>query len=108
MVQEYIIDPEFKNNLFNDIEKTGKELKEELKEEFGRLLNKKINSRIDSQINASKFEAVYALTVSKKEREKTMSEVKEVRSEGWKKALKEANGDEAKAYSIYKKVNAFP
>lgn len=108
MVQEYAIDPEFKDSLFNDIEKTGEELKVELKEEFGRLLDNKINSRIDSQINASKFEAVYALAVPKKERERTMNEVKEVRLEGWKKALKKANGDEEKAYEIYKKANAFP
>ncbi|MAG01776.1 hypothetical protein CMI42_00405 [Candidatus Pacearchaeota archaeon] len=108
MVQEYAVNPEFKDDLFNDIEKTGEELKEELKEEFGRLLNNKINSRIDSQISASKFEAVYAFSVSKEEREKTMAEVKEVRSEGWKKALKEANGDEEIAYEIYKKANVFP
>ncbi len=107
MEQEYIINPEFKNNLLNDIENTGNELKEELKDELERLKNK-INSRINSQINASKFEAIYALTVSKKEREKTMKDVKEVRLESWKKALKEANGDEEKAYAIYKKINTFP
>ena len=51
----------------------------------------------DGRKSSDVFEKVYTSNVSKEEREKTMEEVKEVRTEGWKKALDDANGDEEKS-----------
>ncbi|MAG01873.1 hypothetical protein CMI42_00910 [Candidatus Pacearchaeota archaeon] len=62
----------------------------------------------DGRKSSDVFEKVYTSNVSKEEREKTMEEVKEVRTEGWKKALDDANGDEDRASIIYEKMNAFP
>ncbi len=107
MADQCIINKEFRDNVFNDIERTGEELNEQLKgqmKEFGELMKKKI----EAQVNFAKFEASYGFNVSKKEREKTMKEVKEVRQEMWNEALKKANGDTKNAYSFYIKDCSFP
>lgn len=89
-------------DIFRDIERTGEELKEELK---GFVID--AQKIIDMQVNCSKFEAVYALTVSKKEREKTIKEVKEIRQGLWKESLKKAKGNPKNAYALYKEICAF-
>lgn len=107
MADQCTINKKFRNNVFNDIERTGEELNEQLKgqmKEFGELMKKKI----DAQVNFAKFEAAYGFSVSKKERAKTMKEVKEVRQELWNEALKKANGDTKNAYSFYKMNCSFP
>ena len=102
-IQECNINPEFRNNIINDIEKTGEFLKSQLK-----VFLEKSEKTIDSQVNCAKFEAVYGLIISKNERKKTMKEVKEIRNELWKNALTESKGDSKKAYTIYKKICSFP
>ena len=109
-VQECNINPEFKNELFFDIERTGETLKENLEEQSKELkefleVSKK---KIDSQVNCAKFQAAYGFTVSKKERLKTMKEVKEVRAELWREALKKAKGNTKNAYAFYKEACSFP
>lgn len=93
----------FINNIIKDINETGEEVKQQFKE-----LSEKAQKRIDSKVNCAKFEAIYALTVSKKERKQTMKEVKEVRSDLWKEALKKAKGDTKTAYAFYKESCSFP
>ena len=91
------VNPEFMNNVFGSINKTGEEFKQQFKE-----LSESAQRSIDSQVNCAKFEVAYALTVSKKVRAKTMTEVKEVREMLWKDALKKAKGDSKKACVFYK------
>ena len=101
--QECIINQEFRNNVFSNIEKTGEQLKEQMKD-FEIVIKKKI----DAQVNCAKFEASYGFSVSKNDRIKTIKEVKEVRQELWVEALKKANGNTKNAYSFYKKTCSFP
>jgi len=56
----------------------------------------------------SKFESAYTLSVSKKQRLKTMKEVKEVRNELLQESLKKANGNVNHASKIYEVLCAFP
>jgi membrane-associated HD superfamily phosphohydrolase len=90
-------------NIFKNIELTGEKFKQEFKE-----LAEKAQMAMNSQMNNSKFEAAYALFVNKKQRMKTMSEVKEVRNELWQEALKKSNGDVNDASEIYEKLCSFP
>ena len=90
-------------NIFKNIELTGERFKEEFKE-----LAMKAQRAMDTQINTSKFEAAYALSVSKKQRLQTMTEVEEVRNELWQESLKKANGNVNDASKIYEKLCAFP
>ena len=90
-------------NIFKNIELTGEKFKQEFKE-----LAVKAQMAMDSQMNASKFETAYAFSVSKKQRLKTMAEVKEVRNELWQEALKKSKGDITDASEIYEKLCAFP
>jgi|WetSurMetagenome_2_1015567.scaffolds.fasta_scaffold74657_2 hypothetical protein len=96
------INEQFKDELFNNIEKTG----EDLKKQFEDLLNLS-QKRIDSQVNCSKFEAAYAFSVPKKKREETMKQVKEVRGELWKQSLREAKGNPNDAYEVYCRLCSF-
>lgn len=96
------INPELKNFLFENLEQTEENLKGDI-EDFVILAKKKI----ESQLNRVRFEAAYGLSLSKKQREKTMQEVKEVRAELWKEALEKANGDTKKAYAFYKSSCSF-
>ena len=90
-------------NIFKNIELAGERFKQEFKQ-----LAIKAQVAMDTQINTSKFEAAYALSVSKKQRLQTMKEVKEVRNELWQESLKKANGDVNVASEIYEKLCAFP
>lgn len=101
--QECVINKEFRDNIFKEIELTGEQIKEQMKE-FEAVMKK----RIDVQVNLTKFEAAYAFNVPKSQRTKTMEAVKKVRKEMWKEALKKANGDTKLAYSIYMEENTFP
>ena len=92
-----------KQQFFEDIEKTG----EHLKQEF-RKLSEQGQKRIDSQIQSAKFEGVYALTVVKSKRTKTMSELNEIRNDLWKQALEKASGDSKKAFIFYDELCDFP
>lgn len=103
MTNQECINKEFRNNVFSDIEKTGEQLKEQIKG-FETIIKKKI----DAQINCAKFEASYGFSTSKRDRIKTMKEVKEVRQELWNDALKRAKGDTKLAYSFYKDICSFP
>lgn len=89
--------------IFKNIELTGERFKQEFKE-----LAAKAQVVMDAQVNISKFEAAYALSVSKKQRLQTMKEVKEVRNELWQESLKKANGNIRDASEIYEKLCAFP
>ena len=90
-------------NIFKNIELTGEKFKQEFKQ-----LAIKAQVAMDTQVNTSKFEASYALSVSKKQRVQTMKEVKEVRNELWQESLKKASGDVNVASEIYEKLCAFP
>ena len=90
-------------NIFKNIETAGERFKQEFKE-----LAVKAQMAMNSQMNTSKFEASYALSVSKKQRAQTMVEVKEVRNELWQESLKKANGNVSDASEIYEKLCAFP
>ncbi len=90
------------HDIFNDIERTG----EQLKQEF-RKLSEQAQKKIESQVESAKFEAAYALRVSKENRKKTMQDVKEVRNDLWKQALDKANGDTKKALTFYDELCAF-
>ena len=90
-------------NIFKNIEIAGEKFKQEFKE-----LAAKAQTAMDSQINSSKFEAAYALSVNKKQRMKTMAEVKEIRNKLWQEALKKSNGNINDASEIYEKLCAFP
>lgn len=92
-----------KQQFFEDIEKTGESLKQEFKK-----LSEQAQKRIDSQIQSAKFEAVYALNVSKSKRTKTMSELADLRTDLWKQVLEKANGDSKKAAIFYEEICAFP
>lgn len=107
MADQCTINKEFRDNVFNDIERTGEKLNEQLK---GQMIEFQVimKKRIDAQVNLAKFEAAYGFNVSKKQREKTMKQVKEVRQEMWKEALKKANGDKELAYTFYMEENSFP
>ena len=83
--QESIINPEFKNDILNNIEKTGENAKAEIQK-----ISEASQRKIDSQVRSAKFETVYGLIVSKKDRKKTMNEINEVRSELWKESLTKA------------------
>jgi hypothetical protein len=96
-------DSEKPQNIFENIEKTGEDFKQQFKE-----LAIKAQKSMDSQINSTKFEAAYALSVSKKQRLQTVKEVKEVRTELWQEALKKANGNTNDASEIYENLCAFP
>jgi len=107
MPEQCTINKEFRDNVFNDIERTGEELNEQLKgqmKEFAELMKKKI----DAQVNCAKFEASYGFSVSKNDRTKTKKEVKEVRQELWNEALKKSKGDTKNAYAFYKTNCSFP
>jgi len=103
MAEQCTMNKEFREDIFKDIERTGEQIKEQMAE-FQEVMRKKI----DAQVNIAKFEAAYAFNVPKKQREKTMREVKEVRKEMWSEALKKSNGDTKLAYSFYKKACTFP
>ena len=90
-------------NIFKNIELTGEKFKQEFQE-----LAVKAQMAMNSQMNTSKFEASYALSVSKKQRVQTMNEVKEVRNELWQEALKKSNGNINDASEIYERLCAFP
>ena len=90
-------------NIFKNIELTGEKFKQEFQE-----LAVKAKMAMNSQMNTSKFEASYTLSVSKKQRVQTMSEVKEIRNELWQESLKKANGNVNDASEIYEKLCAFP
>lgn len=68
----------------------------------------KAQNAMDSKMQSAKFEAAYALSVSKEQRIKTMKEVKGVRQELWEIALKKSNGDVNGACDVYEKLCAFP
>ena len=91
------------DNIFKNIELTGERFKQQLQE-----LAVRAQMAMNSQMNTSKFEAAYALSVLKKQRVKTMDEVKEVRNELWQEALKKSNGNINDASEIYEKLCAFP
>lgn len=90
-------------NIFRNIEVIGERLKQEMKE-----MSLKAQKIMDNQIDTSKFEAAYALSVSKKQRIKTREEVKEVRKSLWEEALKKTNGNINDACEMYEKLCAFP
>jgi len=89
--------------IFNDIDQAGELMKKQLVE-----LSAKLKKNFDTRIQSAKFEAAYAITVNKAQRNKTMNEVKEVRSDLWKQALDKANGDTKKAYVFYDELCGFP
>ena len=60
------------------------------------------------KMNSSKFEEAYILSVSKRQRLKTMTEVGEVRSELWQEAMRRADGNVNDASEIYEKLCSFP
>ena len=90
-------------NIFKNIDLTGEKFKQEFQE-----LAIKAQIAMNSQMNTSKFEASYALSVSKKQRVQTMTEVKGIRNELWQESLKKANGNVNGASEIYEKLCAFP
>ena len=90
-------------NIFKNIELTG----ERFIQQFQQLATK-AQLAMNSQVNTSKFEASYALSVTKKQRMQTMNEVKEVRKELWQEALEKSNGNINVASEIYEKLCAFP
>lgn len=90
-------------NIFKNIELTGEKFKQEFQE-----LAVKAKRTMNSQMNTLKFEASYALSVSKKQRMQTIAEIKEVRNELWQKSLKKAKGNVNDAFEIYEKLCAFP
>ena len=90
-------------NIFKNIELTG----EKFKQEFQKLAVK-AQMTMSSQINTSKFEASYALSVSKKQRIQTMNEVREIRNELWQDSLKKTNNNVNDASEIYGKLCVFP
>ena len=90
-------------NIFKNIELTGEKFKQEFQE-----LAVKSQMAMNSQMNTSKFEASYALSVSKKQRVQTMTEVKGIRNELWQESLKKANGKIIGASEVYDKLCAFP
>ena len=92
-----------RQEIFKEIEKTG----EQFKQEFINL-SRIAQKRIESQIQSTKLEAAYALTINKKQRAKTMSDVKNIRNELWKQSLDKANGDSKKATIFYDEICAFP
>lgn len=89
--------------IFKDIERAGEEFKEQFKQ-----LAKNAQIGMDSKVQSAKFEAAYALTVSKEQRKITMTEVKEIRGDLWEQAMKKANGDSVKASIFYEKICEFP
>ena len=89
--------------IFREIEQTGEQFKEQFK-----LLAEKAQKGMDSKVQSAKFEAAYALTVSKSQRNKTMGDVKEIRNGLWQEALSKANGDSHKASIFYEKLCDFP
>ena len=90
-------------NIFKNIDLTGEKFKQEFQE-----LAVKAQMAMNSQMNTSKFEASYALFVSKEQRLQTMVEVKEIKNELWQESLKKANGNLNDASEIYEKLCAFP
>ena len=90
-------------NIFKNIDLTGEKFKQEFQE-----LAVKAQMAMNSQMNTSKFEASYALSVSKKQRVQTMTKVKGVRNELWQESLKKANGNVSEASEIYEKLCVFP
>ena len=96
-------DSEKSQNIFKDIERTGENFKQQFKE-----LEERARKDINSRVQSTKFEAAYALSVSKKQRLQTMKEVKEVRDELWEEVLRKANGNTNDASEIYEKLCASP
>jgi len=92
----------FVNDVISEINQTG----ETLKNDFAQLA-KSAQKKIDSQVVSANFEAVYGLTTTKKQRKKTMGDVKEVREELWANALKKAKGNTNDAYDLYCKSCSF-
>lgn len=99
---EQISNEPFFKEVIKGIEETGEDLKQSFRE-----LSEIAQKKIEAKTNSSKFEATYSMLVSKKQRLKTMKEVREVRSELWVNALKEAKGDVKTAYSFYKRDSSF-
>lgn len=67
----------------------------------------KAEKQTNSNIYLPKFESVYAKSVSKDKREKTMKELKDIRERLWKKSLEKANGDTNLAFSFYEEACDF-
>ena len=61
---------------------------------------------VKSMIKTFKFNWIYSQNVSEEQEKITAKSVKEYREEFWNKALKQAKGDEEKAYEIY--MNLYP
>ena len=92
-----------KKNVFKNIDMAGEQYIEQFKE-----LADKATKAICKQMTVAKFEANYAFSVSKEQRAKNMSEVKEIRNELWQEALKESKGDVKIASNAYDIICAFP
>jgi len=88
--------------IFKDIEQAGQLMKQQLVE-----LSDKLKKNFDTCIQSAKFEAAYAITLTKEQRSKTMNDVKKVRNDLWKQALDKANGDAKKAYVFYDELCDF-
>ena len=99
---EQVQSPPFVKDIIEDIEETGEYFKQSLRE-----LSEIGQRRIDAKTNSSKFEAIYGLSVSEKQRTKTMKDVSDVRSELWNDSLKKAKGNTKDAYAFYKKASSF-
>ncbi|MBS3083543.1 hypothetical protein J4423_01940 [Candidatus Pacearchaeota archaeon] len=92
-----------KQEIFKNIETTGKKYINQFK-----ILAEKAQKSMANQMNMAKFEATYTLSVEKEQRKKTMFQVKEIRNDLWKEALKQANGDVNVASNIYDRLCSFP
>lgn len=88
--------------IFRDIELAGEQFKQQFRQ-----LAEKAQRGMDSKIQSAKFEAAYALTVSKSQRKLTMGEVKEVRNELWQEAMRKSNNDPKKASAFYDQLCDF-
>ncbi|MDD5417316.1 MAG: hypothetical protein PHW96_00315 [Candidatus Nanoarchaeia archaeon] len=60
-----------------------------------------VKEAVETEMDLFKFEMLYAVTVPKTQREKTVKQIRTLRDTEWKKAIKEADGDEQKAFAIY-------
>lgn len=92
-----------KKNIFKGIESTGESYINQFKR-----LSEKAQKSMTNQMNMAKFETSYAFSVSKEQRKNTMFQVKEIRNDLWKEALKQANGDVNVASNIYDRLCSFP
>lgn len=91
------------NAIFKNIEQTADAYKHQFKK-----LAERAEKAMNSQLNSAKFEAAYALSVAKDKRSLTMKQVKAVREELWKEALKNAKGNAKIAHASYEKLCDFP